>query len=874
MRGSDTWARRRTAALAFGLLLGAGCSRPEAAVVIGPLSFVPGAAVHVPLTLAPDFVEGSLEVSLDGAPTAATFARTAGGAAGELAVSAGGAHLLVAQARFLRGGSAVTFADSRQFSVPTAAPPLLWSVPANGAREVSRTAWLRLEFASEPSPPALQGFQLACSTARNQNELHAISSTLIGRSELVVNPVGQMPGGASCALQWFGPRGNESLTFYTAAPGPPARVPYDRTDLRATAPFPDDFWTAPDGASPTGLRLALSIPARDADLQTTWRALIADTAQLDGFSPIAPIVVELSDGADPTTIPRTPEESLDPLASIGLFDLTPTSPARGKRVPFRAELRDDVTGPGVASKSLLLFPSTPLTPGGRYGLVITQRAGVSASRPFEPSGFMAASLGPPIPGEPPQVTRVRALVNDVLSVVSRQSVPPIPRDDVALVLRFSVRTTNTIPNDMLAVREDVEAEPAPALAITSVENDPVRGSPTAAIVRGTFEAPDYRSGSAAAPGPNFVRDASGRPLRQRTRPVPFTLTIPRTTPPHPVPVVMYQHGNPGSQDEVIASARSYLSAAGFAAIAFTDILNREVAPSGTGEERVLTQLGFTVERLLANHKVPDAWAETHAEQIAFVKFIQSLGSLDVAGATGPSGQPAADGVPDLDLSQPLGYLGVSEGANFGPGLLPYVPEIKAAALVAGGARLVEVTIHQQATLVLQTLPSLLAPKATPTDLWVGLSIFQTLFDVQDSHNHAEFMYRHPLNIAGSTRKASVLLMEGLNDSLVPNHATESLAWALGPIPQLEPVARPVAILSPAVSPLQGNIDAQTTSGLVQYVPTGVPGVPATPGCALLSLSSQGEGHYCAQSAAESIQLRVAFLESALAGVPKIMIPLP
>jgi hypothetical protein len=873
MRGSDTWARHRAAALAFGLLLGAGCSHPEAAVVIGPLSFAPGVVMRVPLTLAPDFIEGSLEVSLDGAPTAA-FARTASGASAALAVSAGGPHLLVAQAHFLRGGSAVTFADSRRFTVPTAAPPLLWSVPASGASDVSRAAWLRLEFAGEPSPAALQGLQLACSAAPNQAEPHAITTSLVGRSEVVVNPVGQMPGGVSCALQWFGPSGNESLSFHTAAAGPPARVPYNRSDLSATEPFPDDFWTVPDGTSPTGLRLALPVPARDEDLQATWRALIADTAQLDGFSPIAPIVVELPEAADPASIPRTPDESLDPLASIGLFDLTPTSPTRGKRVPFRAELRDDVTGPGVASKSLLFFPSTPLTPGGRYGLVITQRAGVSASRPFEPSPFLAASLAPPTPGEAAQVTRVRALVDDVLSVVGHQTLPPIPRDDVALVLRFSVRTTNTLPNDMLSVREDVDAEPAPALAITSVENDPVRGSPTAAIVRGTFEAPDYRSGSAAAPGPNFVRDGSGRPLRQRTRPVPFTLTIPRTTPPHPVPVVMYQHGNPGSQDEVIASARSYLSAAGFAAIGFTDILNREVAPSGTSEERVLTQLGFTVERLLANHKVPDAWAETRAEQIAFVKFIHSLGSLDVAGATAPNGQPSADGVPDLDLAQPLGYLGVSEGANFGPGLLPYVPEIKSAVLIAGGARLVEATIHQQAALILQTLPSLLAPRATPTDLWVGLSIFQTLFDVQDNHNHAEFMYRHPLNIAGSTRKASVLLIEGLHDSLVPNHATESLAWALGPIPQLEPVARPVAILSPTAAPIQGNIDAQTTSGLVQYVPTGVPGVPASPGCALLSGLSQGEGHYCAQSAAESIQLRVGFLESALAGVPKIMSPLP
>ncbi|HTF33007.1 MAG TPA: hypothetical protein VK714_04810 [Myxococcota bacterium] len=877
MRASDTWARRRTAAaavLALSLFLGAGCSRPDAAVVIGPLSFSAGAVTHVPVLLAPDFIEGSLEVSLDGAPAAEEFARTSSGAAGDLAVTAGAAHLIVAHAQFLRGGNRVTFADSRRFTVPTAAPPLLSSAPASGASDVSRTAWLRLDFASAVPPASLESFQLACSAAGKRPELHATLVSFIGPSELVVNPVGQMPGGASCTLLWFGPSGTEFVAFRTATAGPPASVRYNRSDLGATAPFPDDFWTIPDSTSPTGLRLSLSVPAREAELQSTWRALIADTAPLDGFSPIGPIVVELSDAADPATLPQTPEESLDPLASVGLFDLTPSSPTRGKRVPFRAELREDVTGPGVASTSLLFFPSIPLTPGGRYGLVITQRAGVNAARPFEPSAFMAACLAPPVPGEPAQVTRVRALVDDVLSVVSSQAVPPIPRDDVALVLRFSVRTTSTIPNDLLAVRADVDAEPPPALAITSVENDPVHGSPTAAIVRGTFEAPDYRSGTAAAPGPNFVRDASGRPLRQRTRPVPFTLTLPRTTPARPVPVVMYQHGNPGNQDEVIASARSYLSAAGFAAIAFTDILNREVAPTGTSEERVLAQLGFTVEGLLANHRVPDAWAETHAEQIAFVKFIQSLGALDVAGATSPSGQPTADGVPDLDLSQPLTYVGISEGANFGPGLLPYVPEIKAAALIAGGARLVEATIHQQAALVLQTLPSLLAPKATPTDLWVGLSIFQTLFDVQDSHNHAEFLYRHPLNVAGTTRKASVLLVEGVHDSLVPNHATESLAWFLGPIPQLEPAAQPVAILAAAAGPIQGNIDAQTTAAFVQYVPTGVPGVPATPGCIVLSATNQSEGHYCAQSAAESIQLRVAFLQSALTGVPKIMNPLP
>lgn len=45
---------------------------------------------------------------------------------------------------------------------------------------------------------------------------------------------------------------------------------------------------------------------------------------------------------------------------------------------------------------------------------------------------------------------------------------------------------------------------------------------------------------------------------------------------------------------------------------------------------------------------------------------------------------------------------------------------------------------------------------------------------------------------------------------------------------------------------------------MQYVPAGVPGIPPTPGCA-----SQPNGHFCAQSAAESELQRTVFFQSAL-----------
>src|SRR6185295_675416 len=150
--------------------------------------------------------------------------------------------------------------------------------------------------------------------------------------------------------------------------------------------------------------------------------------------------------------------------------------------------------------------------------------------------------------------------------------------------------------------------------------------------------------------------------------------------------------------------------------------------------------------------------------------IPALANLDVL----PLGAP--DGVPDLDVAAPLTYHGISEGANNGQGLLAYAPEIRAAALVVGGARLTEVLIHQSADAFLVQLP-LFFPSITPTDVWVGFSLFQAVYDVQDNHNHVPFLYRHKLPLGGDDHRASLLLLEGLDDSLVPNHATNSMAWS-------------------------------------------------------------------------------------------------
>ena len=95
-------------------------------------------------------------------------------------------------------------------------------------------------------------------------------------------------------------------------------------------------------------------------------------------------------------------------------------------------------------------------------------------------------------------------------------------------------------------------------------------------------------------------------------------------------------------------------------------------------------------------------------------------------------------------------------------------------------------IHQQARVFLDQLAEIGFDDLTATDVWVALALFQTILDPQDPHVHAPFLWRERLALPGSSRRASVLLVEGIGDGFVPNHATESLAVALGGVAVAEP----------------------------------------------------------------------------------------
>lgn len=737
------------------------------------------------------------------------------------------------------------------------------SRPEDGATAVPVGLWPELRAEPARAAATIEDVALACGEQAVPSRIHRIAG---GR--IVVQPESRLPTEQSCRLVWTRAGRPESTRFETfrasAAPGRAFSVVYRRTDPGEVAPVPDDFWTVSDPTTPTGLRLDLPLAARG-DVREVIEGLRSELARADGWSPIGPIVVPLSDRVDVDSIPRSVDASLDPTSTIALVDVDPASPGRGERWPFEAVVRKDRSAIGLEDHVLWVLPARPLRPGGRYALLmrrgVASRVGRSMIEPSSIRSILARRGDPPVGAKAVIATQLRP----VLEVSDSALAIPWTRDDLVFALPFSVRSLATLDRDPLALLADVRALPGPRVEIERVEvvRDPTR--PLAALVHGRFAVPVWRERRVRS----VARDGSGRPRVVGRDALRFVLALPRQALERAAPILMYQHGNPGSAGEEIGSRRQdvYLEA-GFAVVGFTDLWNRG-KPQGGADRRqiVVRQVAALADSVRRKAIVPDDWLVTLGEQLALVEALPELATLDVLPAAAP------DGRPEIDATLPLVYEGISQGAIHGQALVAYSDRIRAASLVVGGARLTELALHQAATSMVKALPFLFGD-FRPLDLWVTLALFQTAIDRQDAHLHALRLHTGPAGIAAVSARPSLLVTAGAGDGYVPNRASRSLAWAVGPLAWLEAKQAGGLALPRAVAPLRGNLADGTTGAYVEIVPYGS-ALPAAPGChpEVLPLPEEvlREGHFCAQLAEESVRRRVSFLRSAIDAAPPTVI---
>ncbi|MEM6536348.1 MAG: hypothetical protein AAF668_01320 [Pseudomonadota bacterium] len=713
--------------------------------------------------------------------------------------------------------------------------------------------WLVVEESDLPSGIDAALVSLSC------EETPVSTTNVLAQGNLVINPASDLPENTECSLELQ----SSVLARYTIFQSPSGpSVLYDRSAPRSFSPLPDDFFLEDDASSATGVRPVVTAPDLGGGIaQQLVDTITSAVGDGDGWSPNAPITIGTTGPVDVSTISIDATESRSPLSTIQLFDLTPDSPGYGQRVPFVAQQAID-TGPGAGfgEATISVFPSVVLKPEGTYGVVVLRRAVGQNGGALEPSPSFVSVLSSAVTSNQ-AILDAREITGPLIEEINTVADVPLDGNDIALALRFTIGSSETITAETLSLLTAASNLPVPSFSIMSVNDTPENG----VIVRGEWIGTDFRDPVSGA----LQFDMAGVPASTGTMAVPFTLVLPNElTNQEPSPLIMVQHGNPGDADQTITVATNYVSSdgetlidKGFAAIGFTDAENRERDNSGIELSDLTTDV---IANLLINGGLSDQTRQSWSEQIAFVKLLNSLSSLDILPLT-DDGRPGGDGIPDLN-PQNLLYYGGSEGANKGFATLPFQPDIVGAVLSAGGARLADTITVNDGTNTNGFLNSIeeAALGISLNEAFTAASLLQSLVDPETPANFTEFFYSNQVSLAGNPN-ISILIQEGLQDSFVPNVSTRATAAQISELRHVTPVLSETTVIETVPGPLSNNVNGTTTAGFFQFAPSGIVGTPPSPGCAF-----EPEGHFCAQNGTAAVDQFITFFETALDDEPVIV----
>jgi predicted esterase len=550
---------------------------------------------------------------------------------------------------------------------------------------------------------------------------------------------------------------------------------------------------------------------------------------VSGFSTVGAAYLRFTADLDATSLPATPQDTLDAKASVQLIDVS--SSDRGKRHLVQTLFRKD-EGVYWLPDTLAVLPAlgVPLRPGTQYALVATRALRSASGQAVTPSADLEEVLG--TRPATPRTDAARAAFGAALGEIEKAGVA---RADIA---HLTVFTTTDPTAELFAVNDDVHATvPAPTVR----DGTWAQKEQTADydVYEGTYgPSPNYQAGklpfAQKGDGGGFVFDAQKKPTLQGTFDLRFALVVPnaqKCAPPAAgYPVVLYAHGTGGDYRSMIDDKTSQaLAQQCLASMGIDQIFHgtRPGAPpaSDPNREGNIELLFFNLNNIVA--------ARTNGRQAAIDVTQQArlFGEThaQVPAATSRTGQAIA-----IDPAKIL-FFGHSQGSLNGPLYLAADPSARGGVLSGAGSMiaiaLLEKTKPQPSVAqAVKTLLQLISP-----DEQAELSIFhpvmsfaQALVDAVDPVNYDGYVVQHPR--AGLGPK-SIYETEGINpdgtgDSYAPPHGIEIGAVALG-LPRQAPGVRAVVEMAfaglgdvtvPATG-LAGNLAGGKASGvLAQWQP--------------------------------------------------------
>lgn len=583
----------------------------------------------------------------------------------------------------------------------------------------------------------------------------------------------------------------------------PIEILYGAPESTQLTPFPSDRYAVDDATTRTGKRLELG-PGKTADSFLTGFPGIGEAlGRTDGASTVGGAWVMFSRPVDVTAFARdttldpvpTPARDGDALAAADspllLVDVDPNSPELGTARGLVATYWEQAADGYYPSDdfTLLAEPTVPLRPATRYLFAVRRGLVGRDGAPVVPSAAMTALLSEP-PSEP-YAEAVHAGLAELEASFG------VGAEELAAASLF---TTRSVTEDVAARASESRASAVPALLEDFTVETPPSASDPRVRFRAVIETPELRG----ADGKWAV--AGGVPVVQKKVGLELYLAFADSTVSGPRPVIFFAHGLGGTKDGCWGTAERLASlGAAVVAIDSPEHGSRAADPDDAlgatfGFFGIDADSGsFDIERARDNFR------QMASDQLELVRFVASLGDLDLL----PLGAP--DGQPDLDVSR-FGYIGHSFGSVEGPTVFALAPEIRQAVWNVGGAGLMRL-LRDSGTFGL--LVDSMKPVGT-TDGALGrfFALTQGIVDPGDPLNYARFGAQEALPGVPDWAPRDILLQEVVDDSIVPNSTSEALARAAGLV-HLD-VIRPIPALAEAKSPWSGGGPNGSTAALVQF----------------------------------------------------------
>lgn len=605
-------------------------------------------------------------------------------------------------------------------------------------------------------------------------------------------------------------------------------------------PFPNEIYRD----SSRTIRLAPFASEPGAPDPTYYAAIRDSLAELDGFSPVAPIFFGVDGDIDPQSLPSSSAESLAASASAFVVSIDVAAPDAFQRTPATVEW-------DAEHGFLMLRPADgyPLTPGMAYAAVVTSGVRDADGDALEPSAdFLAIRDRTVAPTEPRLLAAYNSFSPVLASLasngVARESVVGLAVFRVQTVVtdladaRAAVRATAPVAGNIVAIRagEDLDARlgvPEEALAGLDVEGG-VLHSHVGWMIHGTLPMKNFESADRMHHG-HFERNEEGDLEVKRTEDVPFTLWLPSAGDLSELRVIVFQHGLGGHRGDALGLVDA-CNEAGWAVLAIDapfhgmrvvsntpDVRNGYAGtnePDGFGDasgtEVVVGFAGLADDggELAPAHPfyLRDALRQSVVDLMSAVAAIDSSDSWSAV-------RTADAALATLGFSpEPIAFVGQSLGGIIGTVFVASESRIGAAHLnVTGGSLTKLVGNSANYSLFLGILAQRFGLSVRPgfASESVGtpeLTLWQTLVDRGDSMSFARGLREMPTHL---------LLQMAIEDESVPNLSTESLARVLG-APIAGASSRFVA-LSEATLPLDANFElpnstTRATRVLVAFTP--------------------------------------------------------